>query len=405
MKKITFLLIATFICSLVLGQSANYIPKLTGSTTFNNSIIYQTAGNRIGIGTISPYLDFHVVGNSVFTENTSGITSSAYIRGLNNYSTALTPDYTWYNNDQTGIFHPSNNAIGFSIGGQEKMRVLSSGINVIGNSIFSANTGTITSSAYIRGLNNYSTALTPDYTWLGNDQTGIFHPSANVIGFTTGGAERMRIANGGNVGINGDPSIGRFTICQNGSLTDAAGSTIPLMIWSGSETGALRFSVGVDKTNNCAYLQPARAWQDYNANLILNYLGNGGVGIGTKNATHLANYKLAVKGKIYCEGVDIVTTVPQADYVFEDDYKLQTLNEVENFIKANKHLPNIPSAKEFQENGYNIVDMDEKLLRKVEEIMLYLFQFKDINDSQNKIIEEQNKKIEQLENELKNLKK
>jgi len=269
----------------------------------------------------------------------------------------------------------------------------------------------------------------------------------------------------GGIGIGGDPFNGKFTIYQNGSLTDAAGSTIPLMIWSGSETGALRLSVGVDKNNNCAYLQPARAWQDYKANLVLNYLGgnvgigvstpktkfqigdiwtfhdgandkiigrntynngsnniriqaavasrmlfnntgdivfqtaptgtagstiadsqwqtvtiknNGSVGIGTTNTTHLTNFKLAVKGRILCEGVEVITTVPQADYVFESDYKLSPLSEVENFIKENKHLPNIPSAKEFQENGYNIVDMDEMLLRKVEEHTLYLIQMQKL---------------------------
>ena len=53
-------------------------------------------------------------------------------------------------------------------------------------------------------------------------------------------------------------------------------------------------------------LQSARTWQDYKANLILNYLG-GSVGIGTKNATHLNNFKLAVKGKILCEGLEVIT--------------------------------------------------------------------------------------------------
>lgn len=70
-------------------------------------------------------------------------------------------------------------------------------LQLIGNSVFSANNGSITSSAYIRGLNAYSTAITPDYTWWGSDQTGIFHPSNSVIGFSSYGQERMRITPGG----------------------------------------------------------------------------------------------------------------------------------------------------------------------------------------------------------------
>jgi len=139
---------------------------------------------------------FRVVGGySMFCSTTSIPTSSAMIRSLNSYSTATDPDYTWWGNDQAGFFHPSSNVVGVSIAGLERARFTATTFRVVGeNSFFCANLGTQFSSPMIRGLNAYGTATTPDFTWWGNDQTGMFHPSSDVIGFSTGGTERIRIA-------------------------------------------------------------------------------------------------------------------------------------------------------------------------------------------------------------------
>jgi len=84
--------------------------------------IKVTSTGSVGVKTMTPVTDFQVVGNSVFTSAISTIGSAAYIRGNNTFSSAINPDYTWYNNDQSGIFHPSSNVIGFSIGGVERAR-------------------------------------------------------------------------------------------------------------------------------------------------------------------------------------------------------------------------------------------------------------------------------------------
>jgi hypothetical protein len=78
----------------------------------------------VGIGTFSPLGQFHVVGNSVFTQTTSAITSAAQITGNNGYSTTSNPDFTWYSNTNTGIFHPNVHEIGFSTAGFESMRMI-----------------------------------------------------------------------------------------------------------------------------------------------------------------------------------------------------------------------------------------------------------------------------------------
>jgi hypothetical protein len=96
------------------------------------------AGGLVSIGTTtSPISSFRlqVVGNTIFSATSNSITSSAFIRGRNAYSTSSLPDYTWYNDDNTGIFHPSSSIIGFSCGGAERMRINSEGlvINTSGN--------------------------------------------------------------------------------------------------------------------------------------------------------------------------------------------------------------------------------------------------------------------------------
>jgi len=109
-------------------------------------------------------------------------------------------------------------------------------------------------------------------------------------------------------------------------------------------------------------------WENFEGDIFFN---DGNVGIGT-NITN--GYKLAVAGKIIAQEMRIVHTVPESDYVFKPDYQLMPLKELQTFIKANNHLPEVPSAAEFKENGYSIGTMDDLLLRKIEELTLYILQ-------------------------------
>ena len=109
--------------------------------------------------------------------------------------------------------------------------------------------------------------------------------------------------------------------------------------------------------------------------LILQSNG-GNVGIGTSNP----GFKLDVRGTIRAMEVKVDVNVP-ADYVFSESYPLRTLSEVESYIKENKHLPGIPSAHEIRESGWEIGEMSNKLLEKVEELTLYIIELKKENDS------------------------
>ena len=67
----------------------------------------------------------------------------------------------------------------------------------------------------------------------------------------------------------------------------------------------------------------------------------------------------------------------------------QSLEEIENFVKKNKHLPNIPSASEVANNGVEVGDMQAKLLQKIEELTLHLIQLKKENEEIKKLLKKE----------------
>jgi Small-conductance mechanosensitive channel len=155
------------------------------------------------------------------------------------------------------------------------------------------------------------------------------------------------------------------------------------------------------------YLQP-EGTSPYNGLLkhedgIINTV-NGNIGISTT----APDQKLTVKGKIHAEEVIVDLNVPAADYVFAKDYSLMPLHKVEQYVKTNSHLPDVPSATEIKDKGLSMGEMQNKLLQKIEELTLYAIeQNKKIQqlEKQNQQIAQQNQRIEQLENQLREIKK
>lgn len=102
---------------------------------------------------------------------------------------------------------------------------------------------------------------------------------------------------------------------------------------------------------------------------------NGTVGIGTPLSSNPNNYVLAVNGKIGAKDVHVEkTSATWPDYVFKADYSLPDLKQVESFINDNQHLQDVPAAKEIEAKGYTVGEMDAILLKKIEELTLYIIQ-------------------------------
>lgn len=120
----------------------------------------------------------------------------------------------------------------------------------------------------------------------------------------------------------------------------------------------------------------------------VNFMVNGAAIIGNITATTLSNigtpsgYNLYVANGILTEKVKVsLQASTWADYVFEPKYHLMPLDKVEEFIKLNKHLPNVPSALEMEKNGLDVVNTNAKLLEKIEELTLYVIQLnKELNE-------------------------
>ena len=101
------------------------------------------------------------------------------------------------------------------------------------------------------------------------------------------------------------------------------------------------------------------------------------------------NGDLTLDGKLKCSEVE-VTIDAGADHVFEPDYSLRSLEDLDSFIQENQHLPEVASEKEMQEEGLNMNEFQITLLKKIEELTLYVI--------------EQNKEIKDLREEVRILK-
>jgi len=125
---------------------------------------------------------------------------------------------------------------------------------------------------------------------------------------------------------------------------------------------------------------------------MLNIHSSGDVTIG--NTTPAAGYKLTVEGKVACREVMVQASGSWPDYVFNEEYELMNLKQLEESIEKNNHLPGIPSTAEIEEKGFSLGEMQRIFLEKIEELTLYTIE-------QGKQIEELQRTIEALKKENK----
>lgn len=187
--------------------------------------------------------------------------------------------------------------------------------------------------------------------WLSIGTNHIYNSNTGNVGIGTGSAaspvEKLQI-NSGNILIKGANNF------------SANGHEAILKLGDGNNYIKSVFGGGMRIGTYCWNAQPADA-------ICISQCGNVGIGI-----VNVGTSKLAVEGRIAAREVK-VTTGPFPDFVFEKDYKLISLNELEQYITTHKHLPEIPSAKEVEANeGIDLGEMQVKLLQKIEEQTLYI---------------------------------
>ena len=177
-----------------------------------------------------------------------------------------------------------------------------------------------------------------------------------------------------NTSGNSNVFIGRNTGAQN--ISGSSNMFLGQSAGYSNQTGSNNVFIGVDAGfyetgSNKLYIASGRnnplIYGEFD-NKILKI--NGTMAIGTDNYNG-SGYGLYVADGIRTEAVQIDAETNWPDYVFARDYQLNSLNEVEAFIQKNSHLPNVPSAKEINEKGIDVVEMDATLLRKIEELTLY----------------------------------
>jgi hypothetical protein len=231
---------------------------------------------------------------------------------------------------------------------------------------------------------------------VGTNEIGIGDISSSdgfkdKLHFYTRDQKRMTVDENGNLGV------GIATPWQRLHVYGAKGNsgTGIVRIDGADANASLRIGIDTDYAWIQSHGSRPLYINDFGNNTILN-ASHGNVGIGTKNP----DAKLSVKGVVHAEEVRVDLTVQGPDYVFEDGYPLTPLSDLENFIRQNKHLPEVPSAKEMETNGINVSEMNMLLLKKVEELTLHLIELKKENDATRCENAELRTAIEQIKSHL-----
>ncbi|MDB5123552.1 MAG: hypothetical protein JWP94_1681 [Mucilaginibacter sp.] len=364
-----------------------------GAIQFNNylnavTLFHIDGGGNVGIGTTTPVDIFEVSKSStakfkIFTPtsytyptdfNTGVIglglsrSDGVYTAGIYSYTSASSNDNVGIGSRSDIVFLSGNGALGQQ---PEAMRIKSNGNVGIGTTSpgYKLDITSSASGANANGLRVNQTDLT----------VGVTHSSAFATQqLGSGTARTLLYAASNTTGITqGELDIvtenGGSFLAQLGYNT--TGSSNSLNLYNGS-TSAIRLNT--------------------NGN---SYINGGNVGIGT---TDPGTYMLAVNGSVHARQVNVDMT-GWSDYVFNRNYLLPSLTSIKAYIDQNHHLPDMPSEQQIIKDGLNLGEMNKLLVKKIEELTLYLIQEDNKDNEQSVQLKYQQEQINKLQEQLNQL--
>ncbi len=356
-------------------------------TTGLDRMTINAAGN-VGIGTTAPAKKLHIVSSAEALRIEGASPWIGFAEpGVGNYNGYL---YQTATNFILGTISGSTKNIQISPGGTTALTAVPSGRVGIG-------TAAPVASMDIRATSNLTT---PQLNLYDNNPIGYsrlqFQNASGANYWQIGGYntatnadERLNFYNstsGNAMSITGDGRVGIGTTTPQDKFSIYTPPNNAGLVHYDNDVKIATWVIGAGSGEYGGHLgtmsNHALHFFTNNSAARVTLLPNGNFGIGTTNPAE----KLSVNGTIRSKELKI-EIINWPDYVFADNYKLQSLYDVEKFIHTNKHLPNIPSAEDIQTNGLKVGEVQTKMMQKIEELTLYIIEL--------------NKRIEKLEVEKK----
>jgi hypothetical protein len=397
-------------CGILMGNSANPVASLFGLSRADRGFVFSDGASNLGLGVgtltaqplvfgtnnaermridasgnvgigITPTQALQVNGNILGTRfigyGTGGITTNTAAG-----ASSLASNTSGSNNTAIGVQALQNNTSGVS---NVATGTLALALNTSGN--YNTAYGHQSLNSNLTGSNNVASGYQALYNNNGsyNTASGLVSMYSNTSGATNsafGSASLQNNTTGGaNTAIGFQALFNNLTGTNNVALGQTAGSAIT--------TGSGNISIGFN-----AQVPVATASNQLSIGNWI-YGINGSIGIGTINVNDI-NYKLFVETGIRTRKLT-VDQLTWPDFVFKKGYELPSLSGVKKYIDENGHLPGLPSADSVRDNGIDVGSNQAMLLKKIEELTLYLLQQNQKLEQQGEALQSQQKKIDQLE--------